>query len=84
MFDGVLKVPLKTFRSFVERIVKTEDPLSVFSVEGVFKRKSMKSFIKVLFRNKQVNFKKIIIHFLDAFFGSHTLGTALVYMIFLM
>ena len=44
MFDRVLNIFLKTFRSFVERRIKTVNPLSTFAVEGVINRESMKFF----------------------------------------
>ena len=72
MFDRVLKIPLKTFHSFAEGIVKTENPLSIFAVEVIMNSESMKSFIKIIFRNKQVNLKKLIIYFLGDFFWAAT------------
>ena len=55
MFDRVLNMPLKLVRSFVERRIKTENPLSTFAVEGVISKESMKSFIKLLFKSRQLD-----------------------------
>ena len=44
MFDRVLNIFLKTFRSFVERRIKTVNPLFTFAVEGVINRETMKFF----------------------------------------
>ena len=41
-----MNTSLKPFRSFAERNVKTENPLSVFAVERVMNKERTKSFIE--------------------------------------
>ena len=63
MFDRVLNTPLKSFRSFVEKTVKVENPLSTLAVKWVISGEKMNSFMKLLFRSKQINSKNLLFIF---------------------
>ena len=54
--------------SLVKRWVKAENSLSTFAVEEAVNSEILKSFKKLLSRNKQANFKKLTFHYMGIFF----------------
>ena len=54
--------------SLVKRWVKAENSLSTFAVEEAVNSEILKSFKKLLSRNKQANFKKLTFRYMGIFF----------------
>ena len=69
MFGRIMNTSLKPFLSAVERRVKTENPVSIFTVEKDVTTKNVNNFMKLLIGSKQINCKKIAFFILGTFFG---------------